>query len=111
MPLPAKADLTTAGAATSAPTIDEDQLVTFVGAVRDHVEAFRTASMAASGAVASTTTAALAAVGNAINTAGKVVATRRVFNTTDGKFYAPSGTAAADPWNAVAPDTGSITPV
>lgn len=108
MTLPAKADLTTAGAATSAPTVDEDQLLAFTGAVRDYVESVRTA-LVNNGTLVSSTTAALAAVGNAINTTGKTL-NKTVYNATDGKLYFASGTTAASPWTAVAPDTGSITP-
>lgn len=110
MTLPSNAALDTAGNTGSgaAPTIDEALLVQWLKDVRGHVEAQRTA-LINNGTIVSTTTAALSAVGNAINTTGKT-ANKTVFNATDGKFYSASGTTAGAAWNAVSPDTGTITP-
>ena len=53
--------------------------------------------------------AALGAVGNALNTSGKVIG-RTLVDLDDGLIYVATGTAAADPWKA-SDGTTSITPV
>ncbi len=109
MPLPTVASLTAAGAAVTAPSMDEDALTTFLTDLRGRVEALQNVLLNG-GTVVTSTTVALVAIGNAINTAAKS-ATKIVYNSTDGKFYKAAGSAAADVWVVVAPDTGtSITP-
>ena len=110
MTLPTTAALDTAAASGSgsAPTIDEALMIDWLKSVRGHVLAMQTA-LINNASIVSTTSAALAAIGNAINTTGKTL-NKTVYNSTDGKFYSASGTTAGSAWNAVAPDTGTITP-
>lgn len=54
------------------------------------------------------TAAAIASVGNAINTTGKT-ARKLVFDTTNNRLMVASGAAAADPWY-VADGSASVTP-
>lgn len=56
------------------------------------------------------TTAALAAVGNAINTTGKFKG-KQVYNETTGILVVASGAAAADPWKNAGTGADAHTPV
>ena len=54
------------------------------------------------------TTAAIADIGNSINTANKYLG-RMVWDTTNNRMLRASGTAAADPWHVV-DGSATVTP-